>query len=31
MAGVTIDIPVADGGGFSGYLTVPEAGRGRAC
>ena len=28
MAGVTIDIPVADGGGFSGYLTVPEAGSG---
>ena len=28
MAGVTIDIPVADGGGFSGDLTVPEAGSG---
>ena len=28
MAGVTIDIPVADGGGFSGYLAVPEEGRG---
>ena len=28
MAGVTIDIPVADGDGFSGYLTVPEAGSG---
>ena len=28
MAGVTIDIPVADGGGFSGYLAVPEEGQG---
>ena len=28
MAGVTIDIPVADGDGFSGYLAVPEAGSG---
>ena len=28
MAGATIDIPVAGGGGFRGYLTVPEAGRG---
>ncbi len=29
MAGATIDIPVAGGGGgFTGYLTVPEAGTG---
>ena len=28
MAGTTIDIPVADSGGFTGYLTVPEAGSG---
>ncbi len=28
MAGATIDIPVAGGGGFRGYLTVPEAGHG---
>ena len=28
MAGAMIDIPVAGGGGFRGYLTVPEAGRG---
>ena len=28
MAGAMIDIPVAGGGGFSGYLTVPEAGTG---
>ena len=28
MAGTMIDIPVAGGGGFRGYLTVPEAGSG---
>ena len=28
MAGVMIDIPVAGGGEFRGYLTVPEAGGG---
>ena len=28
MAGATIDIPVAGGGGFKGYLTLPEAGTG---
>ena len=28
MAGTTVDIPVAGGGGFSGYLAVPEEGRG---
>ena len=28
MAGATIDIPVAGGGEFRGYLTVPEAGSG---
>ena len=28
MAGTMIDIPVAGGGAFRGYLTVPEAGSG---
>ena len=28
MAGAMIDIPVAGGGAFRGYLTVPEAGSG---